>query len=151
MNNVLTNPIRQTLRRLDHLISLASIVVVPTLISVALIWYVERPPYQQLHVSNVLEVQTNQVVDLNVPIDLRLETKQAAYYLVLKDVHDTTVYVYPTHYVVKPCDFRVGDLKVQVPPTLKAGSYKLQLTYLYWFNPFKDGQVDMDLATLNVK
>lgn len=81
---------------------------------------------------------------------IHLETKRAFYFLTLNDASGSTVYVFPGHYSKTPGDFNLKEMEITVPGSIKPGTYTLQMNYTYWFNPFKDGHVDIELATLVV-
>lgn len=149
MNYVISNPsVRSALKVLDRILSLLSLVAIPLLVSVTIFWMVDRSPTQEIQSEKIIEATGGTVIDVSSPVAFHVQARKAEYQIYIRDRKGDAVYVYPEH-TVQDSKLNLGDLKIDIPH-LAYGQYTVHAQLVYWFNPFKDGRADFELAKLVV-
>lgn len=122
------------------------------LVAISVVWTLEKAPSQTfVNVQNVVHTQVGSYLDLTSNIRVRTDASKAVYRLWLTDSSGEAVYVFPDHAITNPTDFILAPDGIRIPPSIKKGEYMLHAQVMYPFNPFKNGNINMTLATLFVE
>lgn len=131
--------------------SSVSVLGMVMLISVTVVWALEKAPSQTfVNVQNIIHTHVGDRIGLNSNIRVHTDAKKAVYRMWLTDASGESVYVFPDRAVIDPTDFILEPDNIRVPPSIRPGEYQLRAEVIYPFNPFKNGSINMTLATLYV-
>lgn len=132
--------------------SSASVIALVMLISVSVVWAFEKAPSQTfVNVQNIVHTHVGDRIKLSSNVRVHTDAVRAVYRMWLTDSDNESVYVFPDRAVIDPSDFILEPDNIRVPPGLKPGEYTFHAQVIYPFNPFKNGSINMTLATLYVK
>lgn len=121
------------------------------LVGMAAVWAVEKAPTQTyVNTGHVVESTAGAYLNLDVPVVIQTSVKRAIYTTYLTDESGATVYEYPTHRFDDPTTLDLHSQGVVLPRNLKPGTYVLNMQIVYQFNPFKNGNIFMTVATVNI-
>lgn len=135
----------------DSAFGIASIVVVPVLFGVYGFWHFEKPAFHNLNqTQRVIDVLAGTSTTVSDSLTLKADVKSVVYSMWLSDSQGTTIYVYPDMKVDNPDHISFESQTVQIPASLKPGSYTLNVDLEYPLNPIKTASVRMELARLRV-
>ncbi len=137
---------------LNHVLALACPLGLAALITVAGVWTFEAAPSQTfINTANVLDVHAGSDLDIDIPVIVHTEAKRAVYRMWLTDEQGLSVYTFPDQNVIDPHRVDLSGKSIRVPSDLRTGTYVLHVQVIYTFNPFKNGNIFMSVATLNVR
>lgn len=135
---------------LDRILALLSPLGLAALVGVAAVWTIEKAPTQTfINTASVMTARTGSDLDIHIPVIVRTEAKRAVYRMWLTDEQGSTAYQFPDQNVSDPRTVDLTGKNVRVP-ALRQGTYVLHVQVIYTFNPFKNGNIFMTVATLNV-
>lgn len=131
--------------------SSVSVIGMLMLVSVAVVWAFETAPSQTfVNVQNIVHTRVGSRISLSSNIRVHTDATRAVYRMWLSDSSNESVYVFPDRAVIDPTDFILEPDNIRVPPSVKPGEYTLHAEVIYPFNPFKNGSINMSLATLYI-
>jgi hypothetical protein len=133
----------------NHLLSFIAPVGLAALIGVAGVWAMEGAPSQTFINTSVINVQSGGNVAINIPVIVKTDARRALYRTWLSDASGV-VYEFPDQEVKNPRLLDLTHQDIQIPPSIAPGTYVLNVQVIYPFNPFKNGNIFMTVATLNV-
>lgn len=134
----------------SHVFSMLSPFGLAALIGVAGVWALETAPSQTvITTNNVIDVNTGSDVDIQIPVVVHSDMRRAVYRMSIADEQGSTVYQFPDREAADPRSLDLRTTPVQLP-ALKKGLYTLHVQVIYPFNPLKNGNIFMSVATLNV-
>lgn len=133
----------------DRLFSVASCLVLPSLVTFGAVWLLEGAPSSTVSSNQVMNARAGNFVQLTPDLSIQTSAKKAVYRLWITDDKGDSIYVYPDQPVADPSNVRFSSL-IHLPENLRPGVYHVRGELLYPFNPFKTGVVSLDLATLTI-
>jgi hypothetical protein len=135
----------------DSAFGLVSMAIVPVLFGVYGFWHFEKPAFHNLNqVRQTIEVPAGASTTVGDSLTLKADVKSAVYSMWLSDAQGSTVYVYPDIKIDNPDHISFESQTVQIPASLKPGTYTLTVDLEYPLNPIKTASVRMELARLKV-
>lgn len=135
----------------DHLLSLCSPFVLAALISVGVVWSLERAPSQTIvDTATYFQVHSGQNLNLEIPVIVQTEAHRAVYRMWLTDASGDVAYRYPDQKVRDAQRLDLSNHQITIPTFIKSGVYVLHIEVIYPFNPLKNGTILMSVATLTV-
>jgi len=144
------NSFKTAVKKADQVLTLLSCLAIPALIGGSVVMVLEKAPDQHFVYNEVIEARAESTIVLDIPLTVRTETKKALYRVFITDNSGSVVYVFPDHLVENPQEFRLSKYKLKLP-VLNPGQYKVHTNLIYWFNPFKNGTVEFDVASLVIQ
>jgi hypothetical protein len=134
-----------------HVLSFLSPLGLAALVGIAAVWAVEKAPTQTyVNTGHIVDATSGSYLNLDVPMVVQTAVKRAIYRTYLTDESGAVVYEYPTHRFDDPTTLDLHGQGVLLPRTLKPGTYVLNMQIVYQFNPFKNGNIFMTVATVNI-
>jgi hypothetical protein len=144
-------PLKHVGHFLDHLLALLSPLGLAALVGVAAVWAIEKAPTQTfINTASVMTARIGSELNIPIPVIVRTEAKRAVYRMWLTDEQGISVYQFPDQIVDGPSTIDLTNKNIRVPAELRQGTYVLHVQIIYTFNPFKNGNIFMTVATLNV-
>lgn len=136
---------------IDSAFGLASMAIVPVLFGVYGFWHFEKPAFHNLNqTQRTIEVPAGASATVADSLTLKADVKSVVYSMWLSDAQGASVYVYPDMKIDNPDHISFETQTVQIPASLKPGSYTLNVDLEYPLNPIKTASVRMELARLKV-
>jgi hypothetical protein len=136
----------------NHLLSFVSLLGFVALLGVTSVWIVERAPSQSvIATNNVIEVHAGAPQVVQIPIVVRADVvRRAVYRTILVDRTGTTIYQFPDQAIRDPKNLDLREKSIELPG-LHGGRYELRVKVIYQFNPIKNGDITMTVATIDAK
>lgn len=143
--------VKQAWNYVDSVFGLASVVIVPVLFGVYGFWHFEKPAFHNLNqAQRTIEVPAGQTTVVSDSLTLRADVKTAVYAMWLSDAKGAVIYVYPEMKITNPDHITFESQTVQIPASLRPGTYTLNVDLEYPLNPIKTASIRMELARLKV-
>jgi len=130
----------------DGIYALSALFVVPCIIVMPVLWWLEKPSIVRAHV-NARPLHGGELQELSGGIDFQVKPLRVAYHLEL--VGDGgTVFQFPQVETKEPPKF--DSLLLPIPSTVKPGSYRLVAKLQYAVNPIKSVSDEIKVTTVTV-
>lgn len=144
--------VKRTFGCLDGLLSVGSVVISGALLSFGALWFLQKAPSHEIvYTGTRFVISPGQDIRLDDPVTIRTNASRAVYHMWLADESGRIVRVYPCHEVTNPSNFTLNNQVVYIPQSIGPGTYTLNAEYLYPFNPFKNADISMNLARIEIK
>lgn len=130
----------------DRVFSFLSLAIVPLMGAVALSWVFTNPPTATVNLQKPFVEYVGPDNSFSAPdVEIALPMGKAFFYYYLADTDGNPAYVWPSHRM----EGQTLQLHPQLDmPRMRPGTYVLQAKIVYPLNPFKNGELNVSLATI---
>ena len=134
----------------DGIFSIASLLLVPGLVVVGVVWTVQPTSNIKVLASNTyLSLTAGEVAKIKPEVNMRVSGPRVVYRLQLVDKSGDVVYNYPEE-TVENDNLKLDTVNVRVPKEVSQGEYSLVASVKYLGNPIQTNSVQLDLAHITV-
>jgi len=134
----------------DGLFSLGSIMVVGFLLVLGMVWCIQPAPSEMVQAhGTTLIAKPGDILDVASGLGMKINSNVALYKFWIINSEGKVVYLYSTKISGKGDNFMLNH-EIKLPDDLPKGNYVAKAELTYPFNPFKDGKIEFQLATISI-